>query len=405
MTLETKTAGDTPPIDPNPDGLPGETPPPPAVTDANLAPPPVETQTGLPDANTIDPTTGRPYQLADPRYDPYQTDTVTADGLGEYVPPEQRTHTAVETGGPVNVETGEAYTGRSGESILDGAQQGLIDMAQRDNPLMELERARGMRLAESRGLGQSSFAGRAAEGAALDKAWPMVQQAMQLESQERLAAQSLTANASIQYANRALQANLQEQQLALQAGDAAKARQLQDDMQREKNILDEYVRARDLAVQSGNMAEQRRLDEIMTRYQIQGRLNEQRERLNMQISENDLDRKFDELRQDKDIDYKKWLSDATFGHENILRSNAQAVEMYGRFTDQAMHILNNPETTSAQKNAAMTALREGLSASLIMLEGLSGLDLSQFAPAAPIVGPIQFPDITFPGGFGGYGGG
>lgn len=335
------------------------------------------------------------YQTPDPATTPYETETVTGDEIAPWVPPEERVQEAVETGGVVSTEEAATYDGRTQEEILAGAQQGLIDMASRDNPLMELERARGMRLAESKGLGNSSFAGRAAEGAALDKAWPMVQQAMQLESQERLAAQSLTANDSIQYANRVLQANLQEQQLAVQSGDAALARQLQDDMQREKNILDEYVRARDLAVQSGNQAEQRRLDEIMTRYQIDGQLRQQRETLNMQISENDLNRKFDEMRQDKDIDYKKWLEEATYEHEALLRTNQQAVDMYGRFTDQAMMILNNQDSTSDQKGAAMDALREGLTASLSLLEGLSGVDLSQFTPGASTEPRIN-PDTGYP---------
>ena len=46
-----------------------------------------------------------------------------------------------------------------------------------------------------------------------------------------------------------------------------------------------------------------------------------------------------------------------------------------------MNILNNPETSSAQKNAAMDAVREALTGTLNLLQGLSGLDLEQYKPA------------------------
>lgn len=287
---------------------------------------------------------------------------------------------ATATGGPITTTGGQTYEGRTGTELLDESKQGLMDMLASDDPYMTQARLRGQRLAEARGLGGSSYAGRAAEGAAIEASMPLVQQAMALGSQERMTAQSNTASAAVAAADRSARAMLQDQQLAVQSGDMAKARQLEADIQRDKNELANYMQARDLAVQSGDRAEVRRLDDIMNRRILANQRQTQDKDIDFRAQENDLDRKLQEALQQTDIGYKKWLEQATFEHQELLQTSQQAVNMYGAFTEQAMHILNNPETTSAQKKAALAALREGLDASMRLLEGISGVDLEQYSP-------------------------
>ncbi|MCP4089909.1 MAG: hypothetical protein GY746_08955 [Gammaproteobacteria bacterium] len=351
----------------------------PAITDEKMTPP---------GKDYPDPTRAPPKNL-DPG-----VDTLTPPGpSGEYTtntsfemsdatPPTTAlpAQEATDSGGPVEVDGAIEYEGRGMDDILGESQQGLVSMLQSDNELMELARKKGQRLAESRGLGGSSFAARASEGAAIDTILPLVQQAASIRSQERIAGQSLTANSSIQASNRMMNALMQDQQLAVHSGDLAKARALEQQMQREKNELASYMQARDLAVQSGDRAEARRLDELMNRRSLENQWNMNERNIETQISENDLERKFRESQQDKDIEYKKWLEESTFGHEQLLRTNQQAMDAYSDFTRSAMEILNNQETTSAQKEAAMNALREGLTGTLNLLEGLSGVDMEQFLP-------------------------
>lgn len=287
---------------------------------------------------------------------------------------------ATATGGPIDVDGPIEYQARTTEDILGESQQGLVSMLKSDNELMELARAKGNRLAEQRGLGGSSYAARASEGAAIDTILPLVQQATQIRSQEHLAAQSHTANSNVQASNRMMSALLQDQQLAVQSGDTAKARELEQRMQREKNELSNYMQARDLAVRSGDLAEARRLDEMMNQRQLDQQWNINERNLETQISENDLERKFRDAQQDKDIEYKQWLEQATFEHEELLRTSQQAMDAYNRFTDQAMMILNNEDSTHEQKAAAMEALREGLAGTLGLLEGLSAVDMSNYLP-------------------------
>ncbi len=56
------------------------------------------------------------------------------------------------------------------------------------------------------------------------------------------------------------------------------------------------------------------------------------------------------------------------------------MDAYSDFTRSAMEILNNAQTTGDQKEASMNALREGLAATLNLLGGLSGVDMSQYLP-------------------------
>ena len=93
----------------------------------------------------------------------------------------------------VEETTDGAYQGQTQQQILDESQKGLISMLEEDNPYMQLARKQGARLAESRGLGGSSLRERAAQGAAIETALPLVQQAGQEASVERQQAQQIAA--------------------------------------------------------------------------------------------------------------------------------------------------------------------------------------------------------------------
>ena len=210
---------------------------------------------------------------------------------------------------PADTTVPQEVAGRTEEEILAASQKGLVSMLEQDNPYMQLARKQGERLAESRGLGGSSLRGRAAQGAAIESAMPLVQQASTLSSSERQQAQQLATSTQQQQADIASREQL-----------AANENQLQLDM------------------------------------------------------------------QSIDVDYKKWLEDVTFRHQGILQGNQQAASAYSDFSQAAMNILNNPETTTEQKKASLNALKETLSGSLTVIGATADIDLSRFLPSVASIG-------------------
>ena len=365
--------GETPPTDgPAPGGElvgkdPGQTPP--------YRPIPVEV--------TDRPPTGRqpPKQIPDAEptsiVAPFEPGTYDPQ-VPSYVPQEP-----TETGKGTTYE-GKSYSGQSEADILAASQKGLIGMLEEDNPYMQLARKQGARLAESRGLGGSSLRERASQGAAIESAMPLVQQAGQLASSERqtaqqatassqIAAMQATANSEIQASSRRLSEMQQQYELAVQSGDNAAARQLQSDIQQEQNRLTEWQTNAQVAADEATQLRDQEFRE--------------------QIAEDD--RTLQRDMQSLDIDYKKWLEDVTFKHQGVLQGNAQAAASYSDFTEAAMNILNNPETTSAQKQASLSALKEALDASLSVISATANIDLGQFLPPnvnnPGFVGPIENP--------------
>lgn len=265
----------------------------------------------------------------------------------------------VETGAG-SVYKGAGYSGQSEEAILAASQKGLISMLEEDNPYMQLARKQGARLAESRGLGGSSLRERASQGAAIDSAMPLVQQAGQLASAERqtamqataqsqIAAMQTTAQSEIAASNRKLEELMQQEALAVQAGDSAAARQLQSEISNEQNRLTQWQTQSDLA-----------------------------SREQMQLDQNQLQLDMQSI----DVDYKKWLEDTTFKHQGILQGNQQAAQSFSDFTAASMQIMNNPDTSSSQKQASITALKQTLENSLTAISATADIDLSKFLTPA-----------------------
>lgn len=175
---------------------------------------------------------------------------------------------------------------------LDMMNQGLIDLLDQSNPLMQQAALAGRRGANARGLGSSSYAERAAQGAVFDIALPMVQQAQQT-------AASLES-------------------LARQQGFAS--------------------------------------------------------------SQAMLDRALREFEQTRDIEYREWLQNTTNRHQELLQTSELAQMTYNNFMASAMEILNNPETSEDQKQAAIDQLQGFLDSSLALLDGTSNVDLGRFLP-------------------------
>ncbi len=147
---------------------------------------PIETQPGFADPiNTNIPEDG-PTTLTD-------TDTTTP-------PPADTTNTASDRGvdtfsdldpdpgasGSTGIPAPSAGRDSEFDSVsgqTDMINQGLIDLLSQNNPLFDIQAAKGKRAANARGLGSSSFSERAAQGAIYDVALPMVQQASQQAQQ------------------------------------------------------------------------------------------------------------------------------------------------------------------------------------------------------------------------------
>lgn len=103
-------------------------------------------------------------------------------------------------------------------------EAGLVSAMDSNNPMLALARKRGERLTNTKGLGNSSFAARASEGAALEYVTPMVTQAAQMEaqdqqqirgieSQEAMQAKQLTAQEEAQIRGIKSQESIQQTQI------------------------------------------------------------------------------------------------------------------------------------------------------------------------------------------------
>ena len=84
------------------------------------------------------------------------------------------------------------------ETSQDRLEAGLVSMIDSDNEVMAQARKEGARYASSRGLGVSSYGARAAEGAVLDRAIPLVTAAEQMQTQRDVSADTIASNEDMQ---------------------------------------------------------------------------------------------------------------------------------------------------------------------------------------------------------------
>lgn len=413
---------------------------------------------------------------------------------------------------------------RSSTEILEESKQGLISTLSSKDPLMALSRKKGERTAAARGLKESSFGARAAEGAAYEYAAPLVTratelasgertafagieaqrelQAKEIESREKLAGQELESRQELQTQAltstenqqlldlqnkrdmqgvqltadeeaqlRDLESRTETQTRQLAADETAQMRELQTrrdlqgeqltaaeeaqlrdlefrqsmleteldaseeaqlrDLKNRRDLLGEQLSAaedaqlRELESREGLQAQQiqadqtaqqlqldadesRQLTDLEAKFQLQGgqldaqeaaQLRELQLRRDMQandllgqawlkaydaVTQKEIQQKeidFKLKSQSIDILYKGWLENTTFGHEMTLQSNKQAADAYTNYLDKSTAILNNPETSAAQKGAALKGLKEGFRDNLVLIEGVSNVDLTGLLPA------------------------
>ncbi|MCJ8292934.1 MAG: hypothetical protein MJK15_00875 [Colwellia sp.] len=260
---------------------------------------------------------------------------------------------------PTETGEGSTYEGVSQADILAEQQKGLVSMLEEDNPYMQMARAQGARQAEARGLGGSSLRGRASQGAAIQSAMPLVQQASQQASSERQAAQQFTAQSAVEAANRRLSEMQQQYDLAAKANDSAAMRQLESEMAQETNELAKW----------------------QTQASIESQEKQQQQDIAYQKEAAAVEQQFQKDMQGIDIDYKRWLEDTTFKHQGILQGNQQAANTYSDFTAASAQVLNNPDTTAKQKKASIASLKEALEGSLQVISKTANIDLNSLLPA------------------------
>jgi hypothetical protein len=325
-------------------------------------------------------------------------------------------------------ETGQGvtYSGQSSGEQLATDRKGLVSMLDENNELLRLSRAQGARSSEARGLGTSTLRERASEGAAIATALPMVQQASAQGSSERMAAQQATATSQVAASQRKLQELMANKELAVKAGDTAAARQLSADITNEQNSLSVFTteatlasnkelanldvssreRIANLGIESQerivglqlNASDKQQLLDLKSRFDLNQANLTSNEKLALQeltsreaiaeasiTSQELMSQQSDDLQRDLqsvDIGYKEWLAQTTFENSSILQGNQQASSAYSDFTMAAGEILNNPDTSAAQKRAAIQTIKTGLTDNLLLISETSGIDLTAFLPAS-----------------------
>ena len=240
-----------------------------------------------------------------------------------------------------------------------------------------------------------------------------------------MSAQQSTAQSQVAASQRKLQELLAQQDLAARSGDNAAARQLEAAISNEKNNISVWgtqatidanqaqletgikstekiagsnissnekinelqldasdkqqlldLKSRfDLNEASLTSAEKRTLDELTSREAIAEASIASQEFMSQQSD--DLQREL----QTVDIGYKEWLAQTTYENSAILQGNQQASGAYSDFTLAAAEILNNPDTSAAQKRASISTLKTSLTDSLKLISETAGIDLTEFLPA------------------------
>jgi len=395
---------------------------------------------------------------------PTVTETAVAPTVTETaVAPTVTEQPTTTTSYPSELGQGTTYTGMSSSDQIRSTADDLAYFTSQKNPAMALSRQRGLNLAEERGMGSGSFAGRASEGAMLDYAAPFVEGAQQRASQERMTAQQFTASSDVSAKQRRLDELMQQKELALRANDNAAARQLEADIQAAKLEVSEAQQIRELAsleyrntqnlssserqqaaeltvmqmlqkdrytaektmqlrdvayrqeserlqflnsslqqerqlaVQREDSEAARNLQREITNIQTRLQLTAQDRDIEFQTVQREMDRRLNLQLQEIDVDYKEWLHEATKGVEILLETNRAAAILLVSYQDQLGVIVANPDSTTAQKQAAIDALKDAVNSSLRVI-GATNIDLRGDLPDLTIQGdnPSAGPETLDP---------
>ncbi len=226
-----------------------------------------EAATAIPGGTALGPTvTEAPTTTGDTALTEFQGTQATETATGLAAPGETAvgpavTETPAFTAGPAQ-QTGEG-TVFEAPTAAEGARsfaENLAYFTSQENPLIALSEQRGLNIAEERGMGSGSFAARAAEGAVLDYAVPIVSQTEQTAAQERMQARDLTASSELAARQRQLDESMQNTQFTFQSGEAAVDRRMSRDFEDTRTRLQELMQERELAVRSGDQAKARQME-------------------------------------------------------------------------------------------------------------------------------------------------
>ncbi len=190
-----------------------------------------------------------------------------------------------------------------------------------------------------------------------------------LTSEERRSAAELTVR-------QMLQNNQYTAEQTMQLRDIAYREEVER-LNREQRTLEQAL---DLAFQREDHEAARQIQLELTNIQSALQLTVQDRDIEFQEIQREMDRKLQLDMQDLDINYKEWLFDATTGHETMLESNRTAAMLLLSYQDQLGPILAEPNTTTAQKQASIDALKIAVRANLNALAAVLDTDLSGFAP-------------------------
>ena len=251
-------------------------------------------------------------------------------------------------------------------------------------------------------------------------------------------ATSIESNEFLQTEQMKLNELLTKYQTNADQGNNEANRELQADIESQRNIVETWKTATTVESNEFLQTEQLKLTEMLTKYEtnaeqgnneanreLQADIETQRNKIEtwktttnlesneymqfQQFEQSDeqaaLDRELQKNMQGIDIDYRKWLEQTTFEHQGILQGNQQASTAYNTYTEAATNILNNPETSSAQKSSSVRSLQTGLTDQLELISLTAGIDLSEFLSTAGSVGNFEQRDFDGPFAGGGAGGG
>jgi hypothetical protein len=259
-------------------------------------------------------------------------------------------------------------------------ETGLVSMLDQDNEVMKLSRKQGAREGAAKGLGNSSYSARAAQGAAMEYATPLVSEAVKMQSGEDEAQKTRDLQTSMQDKEIAAGVETQQrdiissegmQQAGIAADTATQQRTItsQEAMQVQDIVAAEAAQGRDITAQ-----------QALQQLDIAAAATRQQTDIDSRTALATSEQNFRAATQQTDIEYKEWLEETTFGHEKLLEGNRQASDAFRSYLEAQTSIYTVPDTSAAQKEAASEALKTGFRENLALLETTTGIDLGQFTP-------------------------
>lgn len=261
----------------------------------------------------------------------------------------------------------------AGESASE--RQIARDLKDQDTRLQELMQERALAV-------QSGDAAAARELQAQIEAAQLLysetQQKRDLMSLEYRNEQNLTSAERQNAATLTVQQMMQQDQLTSEQTMQLRETAFKQEQDRLNRVLADLQQERQLAFQRDDAELSRELNRQINNANVQLQLTMQDRDMEFKAIQAENDRTLSLQLQDIDIDYKKWLEKATEGHEALLSSNSAAVQLLVSYQDQIGLIASNPDSTTAQKQAAIDAIRDAVESGLSVIGSTLNVDLTKY---------------------------